>query len=317
MRVVLRLAASSIVLTASVGAAAENPMRITVDKNTVTIWSGERAVLGYRYRDYPRKPYVQQFFSPGGVNVLRDNVADHVHHHGLMFALAADGVDFWSETEACGYQARNALEHPQVDQSDGMPRASFSESIEWVRRDLSFVLKEWRTIEVVQVNNGPVSLLTWQSRLELPQDKPSVMLTGEHYFGLGMRFLQCMDGIGQFSNASGHPGEVVRGDERNVPAAWCAYTAEVESKPVTTAMFGYPDNVRNPTTWFTMAQPFAYMSATLNLHKEPLTLEPGKPLVLRYAVALWDGRIDAARIDELYRRWITWPAPGTVNANQK
>ncbi len=110
----------------------------------------------------------------------------------------------------------------------------------------------------------------------------------------------------QLTNASEkYPGEVVRGDERNVPAAWCAYSAAPEGKPVTVAAFGHPDNVRGPATWFTMANAFAYMSATLNLYKEPLKLTADKPFVLRYAVAAWDGKIESSQIDKLYHM-ITW-----------
>ena len=53
-----------------------------------------------------------------------------------------------------------------------------------------------------------------------------------------------------------------------------------------------------------MTSPFAYLAATLNLHKEPLEVTSDKPLVLRYAVAVWDGRIDKGQIDQVYRRWI-------------
>ena len=59
--------------------------------------------------------------------------------------------------------------------------------------------------------------------------------------------------------------------------------------------------------WFTMTKPFAYLSATLNLHKEPITLSAGSPLVLRYAVVLWDGRIGPQEINRLYEQWIAWP----------
>ena len=43
------------------------------------------------------KPYADQLFSPAGVQVLRDSPLDHKHHHGLMYALAVDGVNFWEE----------------------------------------------------------------------------------------------------------------------------------------------------------------------------------------------------------------------------
>ena len=130
------------------------------------------------------------------------------------------------------------------------------------------------------------------------------MLTGSHYFGLGMRFLESLDTGGQFLNAAGQTGDTVRGSEQLVRADWCAYTAEADGKPVTIAMFGHPENLRHPTHWFTMTTPFAYLAATLNLHKEPLEVASDKPLVLHYAVAVWDGRIDKSKIDQVYRRWV-------------
>ncbi len=131
-------------------------------------------------------------------------------------------------------------------------------------------------------------------------------LSGSHYFGLGMRFLESMDKIGWFRNADDRPGEVVRGDERLVQSAWCAYSAEANGKPVTVAMFDHPHNPR-PAMWFTMAKPFAYLSATLNLHEQPLIVSSGEPLLLRYGVALWDGRISSESIDRFYHRWAEWP----------
>jgi hypothetical protein len=75
-------------------------------------------------------------------------------------------------------------------------------------------------------------------------------------------------------------------------------------------MFDHPNNPRHPATWFTMAKPFAYMSATLRLHEEPMRLD--KHLLLIYGVALWDGRVETEQIDGLYREWVkiaitVWP----------
>jgi hypothetical protein len=54
-----------------------------------------------------------------------------------------------------------------------------------------------------------------------------------------------------------------------------------------------------------MAKPFAYLSATMNLHREPLSLEAGQSLELCYGVAVWDGHIPATRVEKVYQVWLT------------
>jgi len=116
--------------------------------------------------------------------------------------------------------------------------------------------------------------------------------------------VESMDKVGTFFNASDAEGEGVRGTEKLTRATWCAYTAEADGKPVTVAMFDHPDNARHPAYWFTMYDPFSYLSATLNLWKEPMTLKTGQPLTLRHGVALWDGRIDKDTVEKAYQRWL-------------
>jgi hypothetical protein len=262
------------------------------DKERITINVPDNHVFcRYHYANVTHKPYIQELFSPAGFNVLRDNVPDHIHHHGLMFAVAVDGVDFWSETAKCGKQVHDKF----LGDKD-----SITENLHWVSSDNKVLLQETRGIHCS--TNGQCNILEWTSYLELPADKESAELTGAHYFGLGMRFPESMDGIGEFFNASGKPGEIVRGEERNVEATWCAYTAAPEGKPVTVAMFAHKSNPR-PTTWFTMPRTFAYMSATLNLHKEPMKIEPKKPLMLRYAVVVWDKKATPEEINAMYKEW--------------
>ncbi|NQT01934.1 MAG: PmoA family protein [Planctomycetes bacterium] len=282
---------------------AKNPMRITTEENVVSVHTDQRVLLRYCYENVPFKPYVQQLFSPRGVNVLRDAPSDHQHHHALMFAIAVDGVNFWEEQQAPGRQAHRSFSNIRIDKrGDG---ASFTEQLGWVNpRSQELLLKEHRTIKVYQPKDFEATVLSWQSSFAVPSGKKSVTLTGSHYFGLGMRFLKSMDTGGQFRNAEGKIGEVVRGDERLVRADWCAYTAKANGKVVTVAMFGHPDNLRHPTQWFTMTKSFAYLSATLNLHREPLKVLSGKPLALCYAVAVWDNRVENEQIENVYKWWV-------------
>jgi hypothetical protein len=120
-----------------------------------------------------------------------------------------------------------------------------------------------------------------------------------------MRFVESMDKGGKWIYPEKKSeAVVVRGDERLIGAEWCAYTAKADGKDVTVAMFDYPKNGRHPATWFTMMQPFSYVSATLNLWKEPMILKAGQKLTLRYGVAIWDGQVDAQTIDSMRVRWV-------------
>ena len=276
-----------------------------MEADAVSVHQGQQNVLCYRYEDVPFKPYVQQLYSPGGINVLRDAPHDHLHHHALMYAVAVDGVNFWEEQNAPGRQLHKSFCDMRIDKNGETRQAGFTEQIDWINpRSRELLLKEHRKIEVCQLEDVKVTLLSWQTSLAVPSGKKSMMITGSHYFGLGMRFLESMDTGGQFFNAADRVGDVVRGSERIARADWCAYTAEADGKAVTIAMFGCPENLRHPTHWFTMTTPFAYLAATLNLHKEPLEVTSDKPLVLRYAVAVWDGRTDKSKIEQVYQRWV-------------
>lgn len=288
-------------------AVGQERLRVITEVNVVSVCSGERVLMSYRYADVPFKGYMQQLFTPGGVNVLRDAPADHLHHHALMFAVAVDGVNFWEEQQAPGRQEHRTFAGMVVDRCVGGTFGGFAERINWVGpHGKGLLLQEIRAIEVRRLSELAVTLLTWTSRFEVPAGydaKESVTLTGSPYFGLGMRFLQSMDTGGKFFNSDGKTGVQETNDKQ---AMWCAYSADANGKPVTLAMFDHPNNERHPATWFTMDNPFAYLSATLNLHKEPLKIVSGKPLWVRYGVALWDGQVQPEQIDKLYNQWVSW-----------
>jgi hypothetical protein len=113
-----------------------------------------------------------------------------------------------------------------------------------------------------------------------------------------------MDGKATFLNADNRAGEIYQGDERLTFSRWCALHGTVGGKPVTAAMFDHPANLRHPARWFTMALPFAYLAATLDLDARPYVLKGPAPLDLRYGVALWDGHVEAAKIETAYQRWV-------------
>ncbi len=269
---------------------------------SVLVKSGDRLVMEYLYAGKEHtatKPYVRKLLSPAGVNPLRDNVIDHIHHHALMFAVAVDGVDFWIEHKNAGRQATKDVK--AVKRAEGQIQGLQS-TVEWRSADGKLIACETRTVEVMR---GPeVTLLWWTTTLSPAPGKDSIKLTGSHYFGLGLRFVQSMDKADRFFFADAEPkSTLVRGVEKVTPSAWAAFGGAADGREVTVAMFDHPANIRQ-ACWFTMYAPFAYLSATLNLYREPLTVQADKPLTLRYGVAVWDGKAPRERVEKTARGWI-------------
>jgi hypothetical protein len=307
---VLALLAGATASSGEITAAEPAALKLVEGPGGVTIRAGDRTVLEYRTTPSPMKPYVRELFSPGGVQVVRDAVPDHKHHHGLMFALGVNGVNFWEETPTAGTEKPRGRFLTLTASILDTSCAQIVQTLDWTDAQGKPLLVERREVEAVRSGKAaPVTVVLWTSELSPAPGLEAVKLDGHHYYGLGMRFLKSMDAGGRFFNSSKQPGDVVAGSERLVAANWCAYTARAEGKPVTVAIFDHPANPRHPNRMFTMTPPFAYLSATLNLWKEPLELKAGAKLKLRYAVAVWDGETPAEQIQSLYEEWSSgrWP----------
>lgn len=299
----VRVTCAIVPMIALVASAEQVGFERAFEGNIMTLTQQRRPVLVYQEDGYPFKPYVKQLFSPSGANVLLDAPADHLHHHGLMFAIAVDDVDFWAETPGCGKQVLVIEEKEAGTEYPELSKA-LDRRLKWVKDDQTVLLQERRTLWIAKLEGVNATTIAWRTQLSLPEGKESAKLTGSHYFGLGMRFVESMDRVATFMNSEGAEGEIVRGEERNTPARWCACTGPIDGKPVTVAIFDAPTNPRHPAVWFTMPVTFAYMSATLNLHKEPMTMLPGTPIDLMYGVLVWDGAVSKEDIESAYQKWV-------------
>jgi hypothetical protein len=278
-----------------------DPLQVVKDDSSVTVKRGDRSVLKYLYSKVPYKPYVSELYTPSGINVIRDSPPDHKHHHGLMFAIKVDGVNFWEEANSPGTEKHVGEMNAATSKGKDIG-ALLTEQLDWLGPDQGPVLlKESRMITVHPEAGPKVTLLSWGSNFSLPEGKASAVLTGTLYHGLGLRFLESMDKAEGFFNAEGKTGVEGTNDQRS---SWCAFTAEADGKPVTIALFDLDKNPRHPATWFTMNTAFSYMSATLNLSREPFDLQQGKSLTLVYGVALWDGKVDRLEVERTYRLWL-------------
>jgi hypothetical protein len=275
-------------------------LTVQSDDTRLVVIKENRPLLTYRYNKVPRKPYVEELYTPSGKNVLRDAPSDHLHHHGLMFAIAVDGTNFWEEHGTPGEERHKLFTFVGTNDSGETERALWTEAIEWVAPDGKVVLLEDRKIEVLEWPGMAPTLACWESRFTLPEGKQAAKLTGSNYFGLGMRFRVEMDGGQGFLNAGGATGVDGTVGQR---AEWCSYSATLDGASVTVAIFDSPESFRYPATWYTMNDPFSYLSATRDLVHSPQDMGPGDSLLLSHGIAVWDGQPDPVEIEKVLRKW--------------
>jgi hypothetical protein len=283
-----------------------NLYKITGDKaeqlssvlpTSIVLQKGGTPLARYRYVSVPFKPYIDELRTPSGKNILRDAPWDHLHHHALMYAVRVGGHNFWEEADPnAGKQITRKF------QSAGN---ALETEIDWIVPQSKHLLKETRKISVEPGNN--VTLLDWQGTLNAVEDTVLGTEGTGHYHGLGMRFDETMDKGGRFFNSTGkNDGATVNGDERLTPCRWMAYTAKLNGQPVTVALFDHPSNPV-PMTVFTMGDAggaFAYMSATVNLHRKPVELKAGQSFVAKYRVAVWDGEVTPEIVEKTYTDFV-------------
>ncbi len=302
-------------LLCCVAAAAEpkpeppKPLRLQMDQD-VTMEVRGHTIATYRATPSPNRPFLRELWTPGGVQILRDSPHDHKHHHGLMFALSVDGLDFWCDEPTSGRQVPKTLEDVQPGGAPATSRIAFTQPLDWVAPGGTVSLRERRTITAFSGPKIDATLLTWRSILSVPGDKP-VKLGGSDFSGLGTRFVVSMDGKGKFFNSEGHESSTPGPDgqaidnKRVTQSTWCAYTATADDKLVTIAVFHHP---KNPSPHYFchlhILRGFAFLTAALGVDQKPIEVKPGAPLDLRFGVALWDGEVDKGRVEAMYQKWV-------------
>ncbi|HOQ31803.1 MAG TPA: PmoA family protein [Candidatus Hydrogenedens sp.] len=256
----------------------------------LSFFNGPRKIADYRYTNVPFKPYIKRFFTPSGLQVLEDAPHDHLHHHGLMFAIAVNDTNYWEESEKSGHQIHQKFSNINIGEKLPISMSSFVEELAWKSPEKDIPqLTEIRKISSGYWEQENANVILWETQLENPSETEIAKLTGHHYFGLGIRLLttplEKVDIITPIEDNL----ENVRGDEylRNSP--WCAIVVKNEIGTFTLLMVDMPDSVRYPARWFSMRMPFVYISATRNLWKEPLEISPRDKVLCKNILVLWDG----------------------------
>ncbi|MGZ5516187.1 MAG: DUF6807 family protein [Limisphaerales bacterium] len=267
-------------------------------------------LLVYAFGPGQYKPYVRELYTLHGENVLRDAPADHLHHHGLMYAVKVNGENFWEEADKPGVQKSvKLLEHKIGRSKSGQPQAEFTQLIHWLaftNRNVAdsakaaLVIETRRLVLSVDETNKEVAL-EWSSQFEAGKNVGKLTLHGTQYNGLGFRMPKSCDLVVQFQNSKQAP--YAGADSRNVIAAnWSSISGPVDGLNVMAVLFSNAANA-GTNRFFSLAKPFAYLSATQGLDLQPIEFSAGDHWVLEYLLTVYPQEKSPEFIENRYSQW--------------
>jgi len=293
--------------------AANPPMRLNanLDQGVLEVGYKGRTILVYAFATNQFKPYVRELYTLRGENVTRDAPPDHLHHHGMMYAVYVNGINFWEERGAPGVERHVELPmRVATIGAQGLPTASFTELIQWLSPSnqpgsdplTAALLSERRTLTVTVDEKNQEVALRWDSEFQVGPNAGKVTISGPNYDGLGIRLPESFNHVAKFQNSAGQP--YTAKDTHDVTTArWTSVSGQMGGRDVMLVMFGRPENARGDTAFYTMLDPFAYLSATQALDKQPLEYAAGDKFSLSYLLTVYSANKSPGFISQRCQRW--------------
>ena len=250
-----------------------------------------------------RRPFLYPVIGPDGVSLTEvgkphDPTGSHAHHRSIWIAHAGvGGQDFWS-------QRGGTIAHDGFDAiEDGPVFCRIVHKTRWLAGGRA-ILRGRRALTFYRVAAG-FRLIDVDLELSPAGKKPVTL--GKTNFGLlSVRVRQSMtvfDGGGEIVNAAGDRNEQGAHTKR---AAWIDQSGPVApGKWAGAAVLDHPANVNHPTAWHCRNDGWA--GASLNMHA-PTTIEPTRPLKLRYRLVLHRHDARKAKVAQRWEEYRAEPA---------
>jgi hypothetical protein len=257
----------------------------------IELREGGQPVLAYNYGQQlkPGAPenrrrccYIFPVYSPAGVSMLDDFPPDHYHHRGLFWSwpvveTGGQRYDIWMNFTARPRSVKTAV-------TAGRDAARLEAHNLWeaggrdiVREDLQLA------VFPVQGSSRELDLaLTWEA-LAAPVSLAGSTEPGKSYGGLSARF------AAREGTVLRADGEVLAKDEDLNPRRWAELEGVYGGKRVVLRITPDPGNPGVPYQW--CLRHYGFVGASFpgrTAAVDHYTLEPGKPLTLRFRVRVSD-----------------------------
>lgn len=289
-----------LVLFLSAGSAAAGDQTVNLDvqedKTVVTIGGQEFAV--YQSAEDLPKPFLSPVRAADGTIITRplENPEDHPHHKGIWLSVdEVNGIQFWAEKG----KIKNVSVKPIV--AEGNP-AKLEVVNHWLGEDGKPVVTE-TTIISIFANR----LMVYDIIFTAGEKQVTFGDTKEGLFGIRIANSMREREGGHVVNAEGLKGSK---EAWGKPSKWVDYYGEIDGKTYGVTIFDYPTNFR-PSRYHVRnyglfsINPFGEKAYTNGVYPEnPLVLEPGKKVRLRYGIYIHTGDTESADVPAVYEQFV-------------
>jgi hypothetical protein len=266
-----------------------------------SFWIGDSRVLGFDAGNGMQRPFLYPVLGPSGLPLTRighpHDPVSHSHHNSVWLSHhEVGGQDFWGDNGG-------AIEVVHLSRfEDGAEQGALECKAVWKDKTGTVLLNELRRVSLVTLEKDlwRIDIETELSAAREPQT------LGQTAFGLlGVRMAKSIgvaDGGGRILNSEGGVNEA--GCFRK-PARWVDYSGPVTpDQDEGIALLDHPQNLHHPVEFHVRND--GWMGAATTF-RAPVTIEPDKPLHLKYGLLVHSQRFGAAGIEAEWQRFAAEP----------
>jgi hypothetical protein len=292
--VVLVLAAGAWIGAASRVIADPSTVELVKKENTVVVKIGGGDFTTLHFDKAQPKPYFSPVLAADGARLSRplENPEDHPHHKGIWCSIdEVNGIAFWAE--------KGKIENQSVElaAATGNP-AKIRLVNHWLGTDGKPIL-----IETTEVSIHANRLIGYDIQFTAADKPVTFGDTKEGMFGIRLADSLRGKAGGKIVNAEGRQGEEQCWGQES---KWVDYFGDVGGKTYGVTVIDHPQNFRKSRFHvrdyglFTVS-PFGQSAYTNGkLPPDPLVLEPGKSIRLRYGLFVHNGDTEQGEVAAAY-----------------
>jgi hypothetical protein len=240
-----------------------------------------------------KRPCLYPVVGPEGRSLTRmghpRDPVTHSHHNSVWISHQdVGGVNFWEDG------GKSQIVCRRVERYEDGPESAWLVTLNaWKDGDGKVLMNERRKVEVQWLGDGQYLILL-DLQWEPPNNEPLIL--GQTAFGpMAVRMAKTIgirDGGGRLLNSEGRQGEP---EMFRKPARWVDYSGPVTDRSTGgITLMDHPVNPSHPTPFHVRADGWMGVSLTF---AAPITIEPGKPLRLRYGLWVHPGVPDRTQVD--------------------